>query len=316
MNTTFKTIVSSFLIVISAVSVSAANPKGSYNRVDRNLKYSNYFDVYANLGYNRLMNNSSDYKTYGGVGAGLGFAYEFLYKGFLLTTGVEVQYLQSSGSYNIGDVASRYISDTQNKTAICNYIIQGESHDTQHMLYTNIPIMIGGYSSSGFYGCAGVKIGYSPWAQNVQKLNYETTADYQQYIEPFTDMANHGYTTHSAKASTPLDAKWKFAAAGELGYDLLGNIRSRNHTQHYGLKIALVAEYQINNTLTGQKDTPLYEPKADNATELNLHPYYASKACDGLSLHNLFVGVKVGFLFCVKTPGCDCEAGEKTFRIK
>ena len=270
-------------------------------------KHLHYVSVYGSIGYSLLLDDYYDMQNIGNVGGLIGVGYEFQYKGFWFTSGLEAQLLTSASLFNISGTDKKML-DSQGKSMLYHYEFN-RSYDAQSLLYGNIPLLLG-YYFRGFYIGAGAKVGYCFYSQEMTDLTYTTSGTYDQYIEDFAQMANHGYSTYYTNAHATIESGLKFSVIGEIGYDMFSWLREYNHTKHLGLKFSAYAEYGLNNILSGTSDVPLYSINSDNPTELILQPFYASRAGNAHRVIPLYVGFKVAWSFCLRTRNCDCNVGE------
>ena len=253
------------------------------------------------------MENRDDIHTKGGAGAGIGIGYELRHKGFWLATSVDVQYGVSTMKTD-GYSIDREMIDTQGKHVNFHYDVQSYS-DTQHDLRLGIPVILGFYTN-GFYGGAGARFSLAPYTATTPSIHYKTTGGYERYIDDFENMPNHFYTEYTIDGKSKVSIKPQFSVVAELGYDILNKERMSNYARCSVLKIAVFAEYGINSCITGvphEEDT--YEVDKVNPTILNPSSFYANKDMRNARIVPLFVGVKVVYMFRIKTANCRCTEG-------
>lgn len=295
-----------FLIVMSftlCVNVSAKyHSSPHYSHV-------NYFSVNGSLGYSTLIENFPELNTLGGLGGHIGFGYELRTKGFWLNTGLEFQFLQASSTLNISGTDKR-VWDTQGKEVLYHYNFD-TFHDSQRFCFANVPLLLG-YYYYGFYVGAGAKIGYAITASESCNLKYSTSGTYSKYLDDFEKMANHDYSTYSVSNHENLGNTLKFSVIGEIGYDILAWAREANKTEHHGLKIGAFAEYGFLNIINSKEEKSLYEINDLNASQISLTPFYCATASVSHKVVPLYAGLKVSWIFCIKTKHCDCNIGENT----
>jgi len=280
-----------------------------FARYRSNTMYRNihYFSVGGSVGYSTLLENIPDLNTWGSVGGALSFGYELRCQGFWLNTGGELQYTNSFSTFNISG-CDRMVYDTQGKQTLFHYNFN-QSLDNQRFAYANIPLMLG-YYYIGFYVGAGAKIGYCLSALESTSLNYTISATYNQYIDDFAEMEDHYYSTYNIRTTEALNARWKFSLIGEIGYDVLAWARQANRTEHHGLKIGGYVEYGLNNIINTSSERPLYTIDAQNASTINVVPYYNANSAQAHRIVPLYAGIRISWIFCVKTRHCDCNVRE------
>lgn len=265
-------------------------------------------------GYSTLLENVPDLTTFGNVGGAIDLGYEYRIKGFWMNISAELQFLSATSTFNISGT-DKWIYDTQGKQALMHYNFD-QSTDKQQFLFVDIPIVLG-YYYRGLYLGAGAKIGYCINSKESTALQYSTSATYQQYIDDFSAMSDHFFTTYSSSVIEKLNSKYKLSAIVEIGYDVLAYSREMNHTNRSGLKISVVAEYGLNNLISTNAESPLYSFNERNAAELFIHPFYNTNAAQSYRIHPLYVGMRISWIFNIETkkcPWCNVYENHRNFR--
>lgn len=267
----------------------------------------NYFSVSGGVGYSTLLENIPELNTIGSVGGNLSFGYELRISHFWLNTGIEAQYLRASSSFNISGF-DRMAYDTQGKQVLYHYNFD-KSIDNQQFIFANVPLLLG-WHYVGFYIGAGAKVGYCVSAQESTKLRYSTSGTYLQYVEDFDKMEDHFYSTYNISNTEKLSSKFKVSLIGEIGYDVLAWARQANHTEHHGLKIGAYIEYGLNNIISSSSDKPLYSIDETNISSLSVTPFYNAHSANAYRVVPLYAGIRISWIFCIKTKHCDCNVWE------
>ncbi len=267
----------------------------------------NYFSVSGGIGYGTLLENIPELNTIGSMGGNLSFGYELQISQFWLNTSIEAQYLRASSSFNISGF-DRMAYDTQGKQVLYHYDFD-KSVDNQQFIFANIPLLLG-WHYVGFYIGAGAKIGYCISAKESTKLQYSTSGTYQQYIDDFEKMEDHFYCTYNAANTEKLNSKFKVSIIGEIGYDILAWSRQANHTEHHGLKIGAYVEYGLNSIVSSSGENPLYSINETNISELSITPFYNAHSANAYRVIPLYAGIRISWIFCIRTKHCDCNVGE------
>jgi len=278
-----------------------------YRSGSTSYKNVHYFALSGSVGYGTLLENLEEINTVGGLAGSVGFGYELRKSGFWLNTGLELQMLYASGTYNISGF-DRLAYDTQGKKMLYHYDFE-QSADNQRFLLANIPIMVG-YYYMGFYMGAGAKVGYALTARESTAVRYSTTGTYTQYVEDFEGMENHFYSTYDAKATENLRPIPKVSVIAELGYDLLAWARMSNLTEHHGLKIGAYVEYGLTNIVGTTSERELYTVDNSNASQLHLTPFYNANSAYAHRVIPFYAGVRISWIFCIPTKHCDCNVSE------
>lgn len=288
------------LVLIFVFSFLGLDAYGQY-RVSNNVFH--HIGVVGGLGYGILKDKNPEVSSVGNVCGLFGVEYEMRVNGFWLAFGPEFQYLSGKTLFNTTGT-DVMILDTYGVEAIYHYDFD-KGEDFQRIIYVNLPITIG-YYYRGFYLGVGVKCGYGLYGSENTNLRYTTTGTYEDYIDDFQQMMNHSYGTYSSKVSRELQNTYKVSVLGEFGYDVLSWYRNQYRSITSGFKISLCIEYGLNNIIRGTYDTPLYIFNNQNAAELQLNPYYSSRAGDAHKINPFYAGVKLTWLWCVKTKTCKC----------
>ena len=260
-------------------------------------EYYHFGYVSFSGGYSSLHENISEMYPLGGFSGFVGVGYEFRVKGFWLTVGGDVQLYRTNSEIN-GLTFNHPANDTQGKAITMHYTVKQQ--DTQEWVYANVPVMIGGYYK-GFYGGAGLKVGWPIVSQSVSKSDYTTTATYKEYIADFTEMPDHYYGTYQSDKAENLKLRPNVSIIGELGYDVLSQVESRQTLCHI-LKLGVYAEYGLCSVINdrGQGTNIIY---TGNATEIMVPPYLYWADTSNKRVTPYSIGVKLTYVFGGKGTG-------------
>lgn len=262
---------------------------------------NHYFTIGGGVGYSTLLTHIPSLKTSGNVGGNINLGYELRTNGFWMNIGAELQYLSSSSIFEISGI-DKMIYDTQGKQALMHYDFERPTF-SEKSVFVNVPITLGYYYNGLFLG-AGAKIGYCLLATESARMAYSTSASYQQYIDDFSSMQDHFYTTHSSSTKENIGAKYKISIIAEIGYDVLSHTRQANHTYRNGLRIGVFAEYGLNNIITTTSTSPLYTFTNTDASKINIHPLYNTIYAQSYKTYPLYVGARVILILNIQTEHC------------
>ena len=267
---------------------------------------NHFLTVGFSAGYSTLIDSYDDLSTSGGMGGFLGVGYEMRINHFYWSLGAEVQLLNATGVYNL-EVQDQHCWDTQGKPMIMHYQFDPIT-EYQRLMYVQIPLMLGFYQR-GFYFGAGVKIGIPIVASATQLSSYKTSATYNEYVDDFSGIPNHGYDTYKLDQTEDLTANIKFSLAAEVGYDVLSSVRRTKEGMRHGLRIAAVCEYGLNNVLgvQNQKATDMFEVNPENATQVSVKPFYQAQSLTGNFVNSLYAGIKFTWICDFSRIPCDCD---------
>lgn len=270
-----------------------------------NYNTKHYFSLSAGVGYYSLLENIPEVSTKGGASGLFGLAYELRYNGFSFMVGVDLQY-GSSTMTMAPFTAHREIYDTQGKQVSLHYEISS-STDTQSDFRVGVPVMFGFYTN-GIYGALGAKFSYAPHTVCTPSMTYTTTGTYERYIADFENMPNHFYTEYTTPGHSEVKLHPQGSVIAELGYDILNKERMTNYALCSVLKVALYAEYGLNNCMSGaEHDGLTYEVNPNDPSQLIVSSYYARRELRGARVVPFYVGAKVTFMLRIKTANCKCE---------
>lgn len=290
-------------LLLQMTPISAANRHAGWRK--HNNQVNHFITAGASAGYSTLIENYSDLNTKGTIGGTLGLGYELRINKFLLTTGVEAQLVTAKDSFALPNFTQNII-DTQGKLAIMNYRF-APIEESHQLLYVSIPLMVGVYHR-GFYLSAGAKIGFAVQPITSMEVAYETSGTYGEYIEDFADMSNNGYGEYTdTKQYKHEGLPIRTSALAEIGYDVMSPVRKKDATQRNGVRIGVVCEYGLNNIVKTVEPANSIVINKTNANDVTVLPYYQTHAITGRRVSNLYVGLKITWIFDFSSEPCDCE---------
>ena len=121
-------------------------------------------------------------------------------------------------------------------------------------------------------------------------------------------MPNHFYTHYTQKGTSEVKMQPQGSVVAELGYDILNKERMTMYSLCSVLKIALYAEYGINNCIKGANhDQLVYGFNTTDASQLTVSSYYARKELRSARIVPFYAGIKVSFMLRIKTANCRCD---------
>ncbi len=291
-----------FVFLFLLPSIAMFGDSG-YTRYQRNNSTAHHIGIVGSIGYSTFLDDYPEITCIGNVGGTFGIEYEMRVDGFWFSLGPEIQYIQGTSQFNTSGTDVR-VMDTYGVSTMYHYEFN-KGLDHQRLIFANIPITLGFYYR-GLYLGAGVKVGYAVYGDEKTTLQYTTTGTYQEYIDEFKQMTNHSYRTYTSSITQKLSHLPKFSILGEVGYDVLSWYRNRDRTITSGLKISAFVEYGLNNIVGGTNDVSVYSLNSQDASKIELNPFYLSRAGNSHHIHPLFAGIKISFLLCIKTKSCNC----------
>ncbi|MGM9805450.1 MAG: hypothetical protein ACI3Z7_03335 [Candidatus Aphodosoma sp.] len=269
-----------------------------------------YLTLSMGGGYANLLTNVKDMpdtKLNGGGGATLGLGYEYCYRGFWLSLGVEGQYIASfmNPGFEVSDVPA---IDTEGDN--CTFHFQtNQWRDQTQAVYLNIPFMLG-FNKGGFYAGIGAKAGLGLYAIGQSRLKYTTTSTYDWAIGDFEQMPNHfiGDFVSTAEGGkyTKLKMNPNIAAIIEIGYEVYSD-EGGGSVLPWRMKVGLYGEYGFMN-VNGSAQNGIAPYRHDeNVTQLITPASLSTENFVGKSVNPLYIGAKLTFMFELPVPQkCNC----------
>lgn len=234
---------------------------------------------------------------------GLSGGYEYRYSAFWTSIGMDLQYWSVKLSTDQTYQYDLQLYDTQGKLMNYHYLI-GAGSEVPQGVSLNLPILVG-FHVKGFYMGVGVKVGTSLFSVSRVTRKYQTYASYPQYISDFEDMPGHYYSDYKKTSVGKIGFQWPISGIVEIGYDAFETIT--NYNQRYRLKIAMYAEYGLNNIWRNKTETPIFVVDSDHPVQLNFNPYYGThRYTEESKVIPMSAGLKLTLLFRIPTKDCNC----------
>ena len=247
--------------------------------------------ISGGVGYTSLQSAVPDLTPGGSVGGFVGIGYEFRNNGLWLSAGVQFNMHQSKAFMdNIREDRAGY--DTQGKEVTLHYNVA--EHDTQKWKFVEIPVLVGWYFH-GFHIGAGPKIGYALDSRVEASGTYEISATNELYGIEFKDMPDRGYTTYDFSGEHEATLSPLISIVGEIGYDVLSSVPTRSGVCHV-LKVAFYFEYGLNNLVKPVTSNKRLVIDPNNATKVQVNPYFAAGMTESYRVVPYFTGVKLTYL--------------------
>lgn len=249
----------------------------------------------------------------GGVGAGLHLLYEYQYSGFILQTGLGVTYQRVYNNIADTTIYHAHMQDTWSGVNPVDFTLKHAFYDRRDMaqhLYGQIPLYVGHYIFGSYgigYFLGGIQVGYALWGNTIQTLTGTTTGKYEKYIGIWEEMDNHGF-----RKDVPIEYKGGALALKidlqahlEVGYEYntrqtAKDYRVRPSDRMDGrIRFAAFADFGMldicPNTNNAFYETPV-ETIYDFST-YQMNHVFSTKDAKDYWMRNLFVGVRITFLF-------------------
>lgn len=296
----FQTLVLTFmaLFTTSVVVAQRAAPK---------FPEFHYLTVSLGAGYSNLSTKLDNATIQGGPGAVFGIGYEYCYRSFWLSLGVEGQYISSMMNPGL-DTLHVPMKDTEGDDFTMNYRFDRWQDNTQ-AVYLNVPFMLG-VNSGAFYAGIGAKVGLNVYATGKSTIEYNTSGTYDQFIEDFVDMNNHWYGDFVSEPTggrpTKLTLKPNIALIAELGGEIFSTEGGKGILP-MRMKIGAYGEYGLTNINNSAANADAYTFGNPNPAILNTPAYLTTSDLTKKSVNPFYVGVKLTLMFELPVPQkCNC----------
>ncbi len=295
------------LLVLIGLSTSAYSQFGRRQTPRRSsfLKQSkHYMGITMAGGYSAMASYKPELLSAHGGGGSFGFLYEFKHGNFLLQTGLNINFVQTTnflGDYEDG----RRTFDTQETEYYLKYYFK-DRKDRLNETNLQIPILFGG-NYNRFYFMGGVKLNVNLRSRSLMTANATTIGMYDRYFDPFTDMPNHGLVTQmniddrKEGFGVPFDALLSFEVGYSHNLKILLTAKKTGYIKSLEniVRIAAYIDYGLVNHFREGRYNDLYMIHNNypmNLDAIQMPHIYTTKNNLGAFVNNINAGVKLTFL--------------------
>ncbi len=279
----------------------------NYLRLYIKAGYAAMFDGLKVVDKNGNANDLSNKMLLGGPGAGIGFGYDFEYKLFRLSTGVEFNYLRSTSKYAFDAVRDMNITQGANTIPMQYTYRFGYLNETRNLMHVGVPLLVGMQFNRIFF-MVGARAGYNLTANATTKGDYDVTAFDPVLIQTLGNDPALGLATYQLDPSKQkISLKQpEVSVLAEVGLDLDDWLqykpkkkrKGRNakptfkESLHY--KVSAFAEYSIlNQNATAGDNSIAHFSSTSSVPVADVNTTLAMPTANGTpNLNNLFVGIK------------------------
>lgn len=188
-------------LFVSMVGFSQGTETAEPEAVTKNTNTRHYVGAWLYGGYSALFHGIDQTKVLGGGGGGIGGGYQLRVNRFLLNTGVEFQFLNSTTKVMgiSGEKLMQYPIAIKPGGVTGDYIKLRYNYlkyrDIQNVGIVNVPILAGMRFNAtyDFYFLAGAKVGLPVMGFGSSKGKVNTAGFHEEYIDTFVNMPNHFY---------------------------------------------------------------------------------------------------------------------------
>ena len=292
-----------FVLLLTAFSSSAVMAQ----RGAPQFPEFHFFTMSFGGGYSSLFTNVEGAKVAGGGGATFGLGYEYVYRAFWLSLGVEGQYLSSFMKPDLQNLEVPMF-DTEGDPFTMTYRFDNWQDVTQ-AAYFNIPFMLG-FNAGPVYAGVGAKFGLNLWGVGESKVKYTTSAQYDQFIGSFEGMPDHWLGEQVSEPIGGKPSKLAFnpnvAIIAEVGAEIYSQERTKK-VLPFRMKLGLYGEYGFTNANKNATDANPFVFGDPNPVILNTTSYLTSASMQGKSVNPFYIGAKLTLMFEMPVPQkCNC----------
>ncbi len=286
-----------FLLITIFAFFACIEPVYAQRRKGNEDNY-HFFYLSGGVGYSAIATHNADVNVLGNVGGLVGAGYEFRRSKFWMSMGAQMSMQSSSVSLNFSPKPLQG-EDIYGVVTKLNYNFSQKDQISFRQL--EVPLLLG-YYYNGFYVGGGLKVGFRSVGSTVHTNGtFSLSGDYsEKYQQGLVNYEELGYGTGSFAADYSVNMAINGAVIGELGYDVLSNVRTRSQTCQL-LKVGFYFEYSVNSVVPKGQTAEHVTFKTDltgsvSAVEPQVRPYYYSN--DGINqrVAPFLIGVKFTYM--------------------
>lgn len=164
----------------------------------------------------------------GGVSGGLHLLYEYQNSGFIIQTGIGINYQQVTVGVGDTTIYHENMLDTWSNIKPVEFTLKHrfeQRFDQSAQAYGQLPLYIGHYILSPIgigYALVGVQANYVVWKDQTHTSAIGSTSGlYERYVGIWEEMDNHGFRKDVPieRTGAPLKLKLDLLAHAEMGYE-------------------------------------------------------------------------------------------------
>jgi len=250
----------------------------------------------------------------GGGSGGLHLLYEYQYSGFIIQTGLGINYQRVTNGVRDTSIYHEHMLDTWSNINPVEFTLRHQfeqRYDVSEQAYGQLPLYFGHYILSPLgigYGLVGIQANYVVWSNKTHMSAVGSTSGlYEKYIGVWEEMDNHGFRKEVPieRTGDPLKLKLDILAHIEMGYEFSTFRSAANYKTRPGdrldcrIRIGAFADFGIlnicpntGNTLYDMPSSTLY----DFPTYQMSHIFSTADARD-FWVRNLYTGLRLTVLF-------------------
>lgn len=281
-----------------AILIGISQMLGAHTRLTPEKHH--FLSVDGSVGYASLQTNASDIKSVAGTALSIGVGYRLYYNSFLLSVGLNGQYMYDALSVKDGSLQIG-MTDTEGQ-AFTMLAEATQWKDLCHAGNFNIPVLVGA-EYKRFYFLVGPEFSYNVWGQTETKAQLRTRGQYDRYIGIFDDMENHALYSRSIESGKQtLSWNIDLVAHAEIGWRL-GEVFTETGADvpqsKHRFYMALYADYGLINIHkdVSQGERFGYKESSETGVAFGVTPTMLCNELHTATVHPYSVGIKVTYLF-------------------
>ena len=250
----------------------------------------------------------------GGGSGGFHLLYEYQNSGFIIQTGLGVNYQHVTVGVGDSVIYHENMLDTWSNVQPVEFTLKHQfehRYDASTQVYGQIPFYVGHYILSPLgigYALLGVQANYMAWGGRTRMTAIGTTSGlYERYIGVWEEMDNHGFRKEVPLERTgePLKLKLDLLAHAEMGYEFSTFRSASNYKTRPGdrfdcrIRIGAFVDFGILNICPKTNKTVYDLPMSTiyDFPTYQMDHIFSTADAKRFWVRNLYTGLRVTVLF-------------------
>ena len=250
----------------------------------------------------------------GGYSGGLHLLYEYQNSGFIIQTGIGINYQHITNSVLDTSIYHEHMYDNWSNIKPVEFTLKhqfADRRDVSTQAYGQIPFYVGHYILSPLgigYALVGVQANYKVWGGKTHMSAVGTTSGlYERYVGIWEEMDNHGFRKDVPieRTGEPLKLKLDILAHAEMGYEFSTFRSASNYKTRPGdrldcrIRIGAFVDFGILN-ICPNTDNKLYDIPSSTIYDFptyQMDHIFSTEDAKKFWVRNLYTGIRVTVLF-------------------
>lgn len=249
-----------------------------------------------------------------GASGGLHVLYEYQYSGFIVQTGLGINYQYVTAGVRDTSIYHEHMLDTWSNLDPVEFTLKHrfvDRKDASSQLYGQLPLYIGHYILSPIgigYGLIGVQANYmiTSYATHMSAVG-STSGLYERYIGIWEEMDNHGFRKEVPieRKGEPLKLKLDVLAHVEMGYEFSTFRSASNYKTRPGdrtdcrIRLGAFVDFGILN-ICPKTSTILYDLPSSSLYDFptyEMNHIFSTEDAKQFWVRNFYAGLRLTVLF-------------------